>query len=138
MAHFALSRALRGAVVGLALAAVAGCASGPQPAAAPQGAAQVQAAAQQAGTTTQHLTDVQKLVVKARQEGLPGFYAIVRGGQEMYCWRDKDIGSLIPSTKCVTSASQLRQVLAQLAEERHRMQEAPGGICAQSGNCAGN
>ena len=138
MAACTTLRTPRGALIGLALAAVAGCASGPQPAAAPQSTAQVQAAAQQAGTTTQHLTDVQKLVARAHQEGLQGFYAIVRGGQEMYCWRDKNVGSLIPSTKCVTSASQLRQVLAQLAEERHRMQEAPGGICAQAGNCAGN
>ena len=138
MATFAYSRTLRGALMGLALAVVASCASEPQPAATPQSAAQVQKAAQQAGTTTQHLTDVQKLVAQAHQEGLPGFYAIVRGGQEMYCWRDKDVGSLIPSTKCVNSAAQLRRVLAQLAEERHRMQEAPGGICGGTGNCSGN
>ncbi len=67
MADLIFSRALRGALTGLALAAVAGCASGPQPAAAPQSTDQVQAAAQQAGTTTQHLTDVQKLVAQAHQ-----------------------------------------------------------------------
>ena len=127
--HAALSRGL---VLTVALLALAGCASGPAPSSASTGAA--------APTVhnTKHLTEVQKLVAQAREAGLPDVYALVRNGKTTYCWRGKNIGTLIPSTKCVYSADQMRQVLQSLAKERHEMMEHPQGMCGGKSGCSGS
>lgn len=139
MSKFTVFRALeRVCIVATALIALAGCASGPTPAATTASGPQSQAAGQLAALSAKHLTKVQKLVAEARQAGLPDFYAVVRNGRTNYCWRGKNIGTLIPSTKCVDSAQSLRQVLRALSAERHQMMENPQGMCGGKADCAGN
>lgn len=138
MSTFACMKPLSTAMLGGMFVLLAGCAGGPVPAGS--GAAATQAGTVAAPTAAQakHLAQVQKLVLQAREAGLPGFYALVRGGREMYCWRDKNVGTLIPTTKCVQSAAELRQVLSAMAEQRHRLEEAPQGACSSGGACSGN
>ena len=113
----------------------AGCAAGPPPATATS-RAQAEGAAKVVLTTPKHLLAVQRLVAEARQEGLPGFHALVRKDHTDYCWQGRDIGTLIASTKCVHSAAELRRVLKMLAAERHAIMERPQGMCAGGGSCA--
>ncbi len=123
------------AALGVACIVLSGCASGPQPvdtAAAHTGGSASQIA------PSRHLTEVQRLVEQGRQEGLNGLYALVRDGHTMYCWRDRNVGTLIPSTKCVPDSATLRRVLRQMASMRHRLNEAPQGICSSGGACTGN
>ncbi len=138
MSKFTTFRVLARACIGAALIALAGCASGPAPAATAANGPQSKAAAQEAALSAKHLTKVQKLVAAARQAGLPDFYAVVRNGHTDYCWRGKNVGTLIPSTKCVNSAQSLRQVLRALSAERHQMMERGGGMCGGKADCAGN
>ncbi len=138
MSRFTLSGLLPGVCAGAALIALAGCASGPAPAATAANGPQSKAAAHEAALSAKHLTKVQQLVAEARQAGLPDFYAVVRNGHTDYCWRGKNIGTLIPSTKCVNSAQSLRQVLRALSTERHQMMERAGGMCGGKADCAGN
>ena len=126
------------AMFGAMFVMLIGCAGGPAPADSGSAAAQAGPTAAPAAAQAKHLTQVQKLVLQAREAGLPGFYALVRGGREMYCWRDKNVGTLIPTTKCVQSAAELRQVLSAMAEQRHRLEEAPQGACSSGGACSGN
>ena len=135
MSTFEVSRVLRGAVVGAALMILAGCAGGPSAASViASNGARAHAAGMQGDFSAKHLVKVQELVNQARQEGLPDFYALVRNGQTRYCWRGRNIGTLIPSTKCVHSAATLRHVLAMMAAERHRMEDG-AGVCGQIKNC---
>lgn len=125
-----------GAALGAMCLLLSGCASGPVPAV--PATAQAGTGAAPTAAEAKHLTDVQQQVLMAREAGLPGFYALVRGGRTMYCWRDKNVGTLIPTTKCVHSAGELHQVLSALAEQRHRLEEAPEGVCSSGGACTGN
>ena len=129
------SAIIRGSVIAAALAALAGCASGP---AASSTSATSAAPTAVTVAHTKHLTEVQKLVAEARAAGLPDVYALVRNDKTTYCWRGKNIGTLIPSTKCVYSADQMRQVLKSLAKERHEMMERPQGMCGGKSGCSGN
>lgn len=135
MSTFACMKPRLTATLGGMVVLLAGCASGPTPVGA---TAQPVAAGAPAAPDTKHLTQVQKLALQAREAGLPGFYALVRGGHTIYCWHDKNVGTLIPTTKCVQSADQLRQVLSAMAEERHRLEQAPEGVCSSGGACTGN
>ena len=138
MSKFTTFRVLESACIGAALIALAGCASGPAPAATAANGPQSKAAAQATALSTEHLTKVQQLVAEARQAGLPDVYADVRNGHTVYCWRGKNIGTLIPSTKCVNSSDSLRQVIRALAAQRHQMMERAGGMCGGKAGCAGN
>lgn len=122
----------RGLVLAVVLLVLGGCASGPAPSSVSTGAAAPSV------QNTKHLTEVQKLVAQAREAGLPDVYALVRNGKTTYCWRGKNIGTLIPSTKCVYSADQMREVLKSLAKERHEMMERPQGMCGGKSGCSGN
>lgn len=134
MAKLPVSWMLEGSLVAAALVVLAGCASRPRMANTTASHETASVPAENA----QHLTATQKLVADARQEGLHGFYALVRGGQTMYCWRDRAIGSLIPSTQCVNSAAEVRSILRTMANQRHRMQDTSSGMCAGKSGCAGN
>lgn len=138
MSRFACMKPLSTAMLGAMFILLTGCASGPAPADSGSAAAQAGAAGAPTAADAKHLTQVQKLVLQAREAGLPGFYALVRGGHTMYCWHDKNVGTLIPTTKCVQSAAELRQVLSAMAEQRHRLEEAPQGVCSSGGACSGN
>jgi hypothetical protein len=138
MSGFTAIGVLPGALAAAVLIVLAGCASGPAPAATAANGPRSKAAAQEVALSTKHLTKVQKLIAEARQAGLPDFYAVVRNGHTDYCWRGKNIGTLIPSTKCVNSAQSLRQVLQALSAERHQMMERAGGMCGGKADCAGN
>ncbi len=126
------------AVLGVACIALAGCASGPSPASTGTAAVHTPQGAAAGAAAGQHLTKVQRLVAEGRQEGLNGLYALVRDGHTIYCWRDRNVGTLIPSTKCVPDSATLRRVLRQMASMRHRLNEAPEGICSSGGACSGN
>jgi hypothetical protein len=126
------------AMLGVMFVLLTGCASGPSMASTGTAAVHSPEGAAASVVTGQHLTKVQRLVAKGRQEGLNGLYALVRGGHTMYCWRDRNVGTLIPSTKCVPDSATLRRVLGQMASMRHRLNEAPQGICASGGVCTGN
>lgn len=129
------SRGISVRLLTVATVLFAGCAGGPPPATATS-RAQAEGAAKIVWTTPQHLLDVQRLVAEARPEGLPGFYALVRKDHTDYCWSDRNIGTLIASTKCVHSAAALHHVLKMLAAERHAMMERPQGMCTGAGSCA--
>ena len=132
-----VSRGIAVLLLTVATALFAGCAGGPPPATAAS-RAQAEGAAKIVLTTPKHLLAVQRLVAEARQEGLPGFYALVRKDHTDYCWQDRNIGTLIASTKCVRGAAALRHVLKMLAAERHAIMERPQNMCAGSGSCASN
>jgi len=138
MSRLSCLKPLSTAMLGAMFVLLTGCASGPAAQGAGPATAQPDAGGVPAAADAKHLTQVQKLVLEAREAGLPGFYALVRGGHTMYCWHDKNVGTLIPTTKCVQSADQLRQVLSAMAEQRHRLEQAPEGVCSSGGACSGN
>lgn len=117
---------LYAAWVAAAVAALAACASRPPSTAAPAHATSIAASGgtsanrQEKAAPTSHLLAQVKLVHRAWQEGLPVRIGI-HNGVTYYCWSSNDIGSLIPSTKCVTG-SQLRAMLD--ARRRMRVGEA--------------
>jgi len=126
------------AALGAAYIVLTGCAGGPSPVNTSTAAVHPPGRAPASVAEGQHLTKVQRLVQKGRQEGLNGLYALVRDGHTMYCWRDRNVGTLIPSTKCVPGSAMLRRVLREMASMRHRLNEAPQGICSSGGVCSGN
>lgn len=126
------------AALSVACVMLMGCASGPSPVNTSTVAVHAPGGVAASVAQDQHLTKVQRLVQEGRQEGLNGLYALVRGGHTMYCWRDRNVGTLIPSTKCVPDSATLRRVLRQMASMRHRLNEAPQGICSSGGACTGN
>lgn len=133
-----VSRVFKGALLGATFIAFAGCASGPAPATSNAVGETPQAAARIRPQDVGHVKAVQKLVAKARAEGLTDFYAVMRGSRTLYCWRDRNVGTLIPNTKCVGSAEEVRSMLRGMAEERHRLQEGPEGVCNGQSPCTGN
>ncbi len=127
-----------GATLGAAYFVLTGCAGRPSPANTSTAAVGAPGRAPASVAAGQRATKVQRLVQKGRQEGLNGLYALVRDGHTMYCWRDRNVGTLIPFTQCVPDGATLRRVLREMASMRHRLNEAPQGICSSGGVCSGN
>jgi hypothetical protein len=118
-----------------ALVALAGTAYGQQAATAPNKdatavaqapAAQAPAAqAPAAQATTAPAGPSPELLKKARDAGIK---PEVRNGTTVYCWKDADIGSRLPSKKCVDEA-QLQVMLDRRQEQRdHFQQVVSGGV----------
>lgn len=63
-----------------------------------------------------------------------GFKPEVRNGVVIYCWTDDDIGSRIPSKKCVNRA-QLDAMLQQRQKQRDALQRGSASGCAPGMNC---
>ena len=129
--------AARSGLVAVALLVLAGCASGPSPASTAMSGDPAHSATSMTANGTS-MTTVQKLVAQAREAGLNGVYALTRGGETLYCWRQHIVGSNIPRTDCVSHAGQLRSILRAMAHQRHMIQEAPQGGCGGQGVCTGN
>ena len=102
---------------------LAGCASGPASRGPKMGGEAATA------KNVANYKQIQHLVAQAREAGLNGVYALVRGGETSYCWRQHIVGSNIPRTDCVNHAGQLRSLLRAMARQRHLIEEAPQGGC---------
>jgi hypothetical protein len=63
-----------------------------------------------------------------------GFKPEVRNGVVIYCWTDDDIGSRIPSKKCVNQA-QLELMLQQRQKQRDALQHGSASGCTPGLNC---
>ena len=80
-----------------------------------------------------HLLGVQRLVAEVCQEGLPGFYALVRKDLRDYYWQDTTSAQpSAPRSMCAT----LRKVLNMLATSRHAMMDRAQNMCVGPGSCA--
>jgi len=104
-------------------AAPARTAAAPAPAPAPTTAAATTEADTAAG------------LEKKFQEAAKGYKVVQKDGKNMYCKREKVIGSTIPTLQCMTEA-QLRNQIENTEELRKNMRRAPGG-CIQTGGCTG-
>jgi hypothetical protein len=63
-----------------------------------------------------------------------GFKPEVRDGQTVYCWADQDIGSLIPTKKCV-DRTQLEIMLQQRQQQRDQMNHGSFGCTPGTSSC---
>ena len=137
--------ALRSLIPALALAVAAGCASNPPrgPADTAPATAQTPAAAAHAPAATPMtyggdetpMSDAE-LVQSAEFDTRvlrEGFKPEVRNGTTVYCWTDEDIGTRIPTRKCVNRA-ELEIMLQQRQAQRDAM-ERTGSGCTPGTNC---
>lgn len=120
-----------------AMALVAGCASTqPQPVAGtpPTGAGNV-AAASAVSETPRSSADLAKTASLAERAARNGFRMEVLHGKTLYCWTDKDTGTLLPTTKCLTP-SELESELELREQRRASMMQAPTrGACSPTLGC---
>lgn len=128
---------LYAAAIAAVAAMLGACASTPPPAASPSAAAATHASS---GSATEkpapgNAIEQVKLVKEAWQSGLP-VHVAVDNGNTYFCWSDTSIGSMIPSTKCLTE-SQLRTVLTERRQARRRMQNSGALPCTQAKLCGG-
>jgi len=72
---------------------------------------------------------------KKFQEAAKGYKIVQKDGKNMYCKRERVIGSTIPTLQCMSEA-QLRNQVENTEELRKNMRRAPGG-CVQTGGCSG-
>jgi hypothetical protein len=135
---------LRPAALAAALVLAAGCAASPptQSGAQPSSSAassQPATAAAAAPASYQDETPMSdtRLVSSAQfatNAEQHGFKPEVRNGQTVYCWADKDIGSLIPTKKCV-DRTQLDIMLQQRQHQRDQMNQGSFGCTPGTPSC---
>jgi len=131
----------RNIVITLGLAAssalIVGCASTPPPKAAPSAAAApapAAAATQTAATSAaESEADTAAKLEKKFQEAARSYKIVQKDGKTMYCKREKQINSTIPTLNCITEA-QLRIQVENTDEMRQRMRNRAG--CSTAG-CGG-
>lgn len=129
----------RNIVITLGLAAssalIVGCASTPAPKAAPSAAAAPApaAAATPAASAAESEADTAAKLEKKFQEAARSYKVVQKDGKTMYCKREKQINSTIPTLNCITEA-QLRIQVENTDEMRQRMRNRASG-CQQG--CAG-
>jgi hypothetical protein len=71
---------------------------------------------------------------KKFQEAAKGYKIVQRDGKNMYCKKEKVIGSTIPTLQCMSEA-QLRLQVEQMDELRQRMRS--GARCTLGPGCSG-
>jgi hypothetical protein len=134
---------LRSALFSAALLLAAACASAPPQGASPPSASGTVAGSQGAAQAPAYTEDEtpasqSELVASAdftANAQRQGFKPEVRNGVVVYCWSDQDIGSRLPTKKCVNQ-TQLQILLQQRQAQRDAMQRMTGTGCSPGINCA--
>ncbi|HET9106152.1 MAG TPA: hypothetical protein VFN79_03070 [Steroidobacteraceae bacterium] len=133
---------LHAVAVAAAVVLLVACASAPPPAeSSAHPSAVVASGASAAISPTEKPAPTSKLIAQADlvkqawQAGLP-VHVEIANGDPLYCWSDSDVGSMIPSTKCLTE-SQLQSVLTQRREARQRLQTRAANACNNPTLCGG-
>lgn len=133
---------LRSALLAAALAVGAGCATAPgQAVTAPPASGTVaakttaatQAPAYAVDETPASETELVQSADFTRKAYLQGFKPEVRNGAVVYCWTDEDIGSRLPTKKCVNRA-QAEILIQQRQAQRDALQRMNSG-CTPGVNC---
>jgi hypothetical protein len=110
------------------------CASSePAPSAATAKSATAPAPAPTASAATTE-SDTAAGLEKKFQEAAKGYKIVQRDGKNMYCKKEKVIGSTIPTLQCMSEA-QLRLQVEQMDELRQRMRS--GARCTLGPGCSG-
>jgi hypothetical protein len=123
---------VRPAILALALLITAGCAAAPPQAASSAPATGAQAAVYDETPASQtDLVESAEFALSARREGLK---PQVRNGVVVYCWTDQDIGSRLPTKKCVNQ-TQAQILIQQREAQREAVQRVTGGACTAGLNC---
>jgi len=132
---------LRSAILGAALVAAAGCAATPQQVASPppvsaatgKAATGTRAPAYVADETPASESDLVQSADFTRDAYKEGFKPEIRNGAVVYCWTDDDIGSRLPTKKCVNQA-QAEILIQQRQAQRDALQRMNSG-CTPGINC---
>ena len=129
------SQVLRSVILAGVLVVAGGCATtSPQPGSQAQGST----ASADAPATYQDETPMSdsRLVESANFDTnavKEGFKPEIRNGETVYCWSDSDIGTRIPTRKCVNRA-ELEIMLQRRQQQKDAMQQGGGG-CSPGVNC---
>lgn len=117
--------------IGIGAAALAACAS--QPAVdAPKAPVQAAAPASAAPNAAASETNTATLMEKRFQEAARSYKTVQKDGKTMYCKREKNIGSTIPTMNCITEA-QLRNQVENMEEYRERARNS--SRCTHGSGC---
>lgn len=117
--------------IGIGAAALAACAS--QPAVdAPKAPVQAAAPASAAPSAAASETNTATLMEKRFQEAARSYKTVQKDGKTMYCKREKNIGSTIPTMNCITEA-QLRNQVENMEEYRERARNS--SRCTHGSGC---
>ena len=118
------------APLSLASATAAGRAANASPSNAPKASSPAYAVEETPASQTQ-LVECADFALNAQRQG---FKPEVRNGVVVYCWTDDDIGSRIPSKKCVDKA-QLEVMLQQRQKQRDALEHGSASGCAPGMSC---
>lgn len=129
-----MSKVVLGLVVSVGAALLAACASQP---AAQAPASQTPAASSTATPSTAPSgaaaeKDAATAMEKRFQEAARSYKVIQKDGKTMYCKREKQIGTTIPTMNCMTEA-QLRNQVETMEEYRQRARNS--GRCTHGAGC---
>lgn len=72
---------------------------------------------------------------KKFQQAARGYKTVQKDGKTLYCKRERQMGTSIPTMQCMTEA-QLRNQVESTEELKLRMRRG-GGPCVQTGGCTG-
>jgi hypothetical protein len=119
---------------------LAACASTPSPTESSHSAASANTAhAAAASSPTETPAPASKLITQADlvkrawQDGLP-VHVRISNGDPVYCWSENKMGSMIPSTYCLTQG-QLQTLLVQREQARQIRQNQAATRCANTQYC---
>ena len=124
----------RPALLAVILAVAGGCATAPQQVTSPRLASRGQTPSYVEDQTPMSQTELIESANFALSAERHGFTPQVRNGVVVYCWTDDDIGSRIPSKKCV-GREQLKIMLQRRQAQRDARRQSTAFGCAPGSNC---
>jgi hypothetical protein len=116
--------------IGLGAAMLTACASQPQPATAPAAKPATPAASKPSSAATE--ADTATAMEKRFQDAARSYKVVQKDGKTLYCKREKQIGTTIPTMNCMTE-SQLRNQVETMEEYRQRARNA--ARCTHGAGC---
>jgi hypothetical protein len=116
--------------IGLGAAMLSACASQPQPATAPAAKPAPPAASKPSSAVTE--ADTATAMEKRFQDAARSYKVVQKDGKTLYCKREKQIGTTIPTMNCMTE-SQLRNQVETMEEYRQRARNA--ARCTHGAGC---
>jgi hypothetical protein len=116
--------------IGLSAAMLTACASQPQPTTAPAAKPATPAAGKPSSAATE--ADTATAMEKRFQDAARSYKVVQKDGKTLYCKREKQIGTTIPTMNCMTE-SQLRNQVETMEEYRQRARNA--ARCTHGAGC---